>query len=246
MERAQEYSHNAFFAENLYAVYRVGEINEKIVGMDSLDLAPGTWHSAMRLSTRANNFERIDYCLLMKTPFDLDPGQARFVRAMNFSAPCSDYLFAPAASNTLDFYNAVVDLEDSVLTIKLDKETHRYSFINLSGLDVQVSPEDGASKAHRETLKAGEICLAVADDCSVSKDRCGECEGGSHYIKNSACASAYSKVCGRDLCGQKGYYACLRGHASTGIKDYCIQDSPVGFCSGDNRVGCVNGTLVCE
>lgn len=235
-----------FFEDELYATFEVGELNPHIVGEDSLELAPGTWHPAMRLAAYANDFERIDYCLLVKAPFELEPGKIKFVRAASLEEECSEFLFEKPVSKVKEFYNISIDYDLDKLSIKLDQEEYEYSFFNLREGVVDISLQGGDSSPGRALLQDGEVCLKVENDCSRSKDLCGRCEGGSYYVKNSSCTTAYSKVCGRDNCGEKGEPACIRGHISTGVMDYCIQDSPVGFCSEGSRVGCVNGSLVCE
>lgn len=235
----------SFFKEELFSVYQVGEINPAVINNEGLDLPPGVWSPAARFSVLANDFERIDYCLVLKAPFKLEPGQLKFVAAGEQS--CGERLFAEPLAGPKSFYNISARLEEAKFTLRVDQEKRVYRFVNMEDGDVRIAPDvESQTLSPAKLLRDGEACFTVADDCSATEDRCGRCEGGSYYIKNSACQSAYSKVCGRDTCGQKGAYACIRGHVSTGVKDYCIQDSPVGFCSGNNRVGCVNGTLICE
>lgn len=242
----QEKEPQAFFKRELFSVFKVSGINEAIVGKSSFELAPGSWHSAMRLSARVNGFEVVDYCLLVKVPYELDPGQIKFVKAHEAQKPCSEYLFEKPVSEIRDFYNLLVEYDKAKLVIKLDKENHVYEFLNLANMSLRYSVSASAALPAQALLKEGHVCYQVNDDCTSSEDRCSQCEGGSYLVKNSACATAYSKVCGVDECGQKNRPACIRGHMASGVMDYCIQDSPVGFCSGDNRVACVNGLLTCE
>lgn len=245
-ERGEGLSSGKFFHAPLFSVYKVSEINGNFVGAEKIMAAPGTWSSALRLHTRVNDFQRLDYCLLVKAPYRLEPGELKFVIAESFAKECSEYLFSKPASRTVKFYNLSIAPGADELRIKADDREFQYRFINQSGWSLQISTPAEEGKRERRFLKEGEFCFKVANDCSVSADQCDLCEGGSYYVKNNSCLSAYSKVCGQDKCGLKGEPACIRGQVSTGVKDYCIQDSPVGFCSGNARVACVNGLLICE
>lgn len=244
-KQAQE--EKRYFAEELAATYSVSEINENLVNAEKIEVAPGAWHPALRLSARGNRFKKIDYCLLVKAPYQLDPGKIKFVKASGENKDCSEYLFSKEASAPIDFYNLFIEYKKPELILKVDQDIYRYKFWNLGEKSLLISNnslEEGSLKS--SLLKEGEVCRPVGDDCSIGEDLCERCESGSYYIKNSSCLSTYSKVCGVDNCGKKGESACIRGHVSTQVKDYCIPDSPVGFCLGDNRVGCVNGALICE
>ena len=227
------------------SVYEVSEINDRLVNNPEIDLAPGAWHSALKLKARVNDFSNKEYCLLVKTPYELEPGKLKFVQVEG-SNNCSDSIFNPAVGKEYDFYNLFIEYRDSVLSINPDKEKIGFNFFNLKSEAVEISIDGQLNSKSEAKLKDGQVCRQVLDSCEVTIDECDRCENSSYYVKNSACSSAYSKVCGIDNCGEKNNPACIRGEVATGVKDYCIQDSPVGFCIGAARVGCVDKMLICE
>ncbi|MBC77201.1 MAG: hypothetical protein CME64_14415 [Halobacteriovoraceae bacterium] len=236
---------NSYLQEALTSVFIVTDVNGRLVNASEMDMAPGTWHTAMKLSTRINNFKIKDYCLMVKTPYELEPGKMKFV-SLDSESKCSDAIFKEPVDQEFEFYNLMIKLKDNHLTLEFDKNKIEFSFFNIKSNAVELSMESADKGRQLQILKDGDVCRQVADDCTVVKDECDRCENGSYYLKNSSCLSSYSKVCGVDNCGLKNNPACIRGEVSTGVKDYCIQDSPVGFCIGDARVGCVNKTLICE
>ncbi|MCO4752958.1 MAG: hypothetical protein KC478_00680 [Bacteriovoracaceae bacterium] len=240
-QKSSSYLHDKFLS-----VYEVIELNERLVNANELKLAPGAWHSAMRLKARVNNFKTIDYCLLVKTPYEVEPGELKFVQAAS-DTKCSEYFFSPAIAQALSFYNLKINYADYALSLRLDKKSYDYKFKNIQSKALEISLGSLEYQGTPDRVLAdGVICKKVEDDCSVSLDQCNLCENGHYYVKNGHCSSSYSKVCGIDNCGAKGEPACIRGEVATGVKDYCIQDSPVGFCSGSARVACVNKLLICE
>lgn len=247
LENSRPQEKASFFSSELVSTYHIGEINENLVNEENIKAPPGTWQAALRLSAYANMFERVDYCLLVKIPYKLEPGKIKFVRSKTLEKTCSEQLFAPQDSAEVEFYNLYIDYNQNELVLKVDQHVHRYKFSNMSQGSLLVSNDNGATSSGAVSLlKDGEVCRQVNSDCASGVDRCDDCENGSYYIKDNSCAQAYTKICGVDNCGKKGEPACVRGQVSTGVKDYCIQDSPVGFCSGKNRVACVNGKLICE
>lgn len=246
-EKKSENAQASFFEKELISAYRFHEVNDKLVNSNELKMAPGVWASALRVSIYGNSFQRADYCLLIKRPQGLEPGMAHFTLANDFEAPCSEFLFAPPASERMEFYNLTIEANDKRLVLKVDDKNFVYPLFNdHNEWGAGISPHGPETKESGLALKDGELCQEVKSDCSMSQDLCDQCSNGSYYFVTSSCSKKFSRVCGRDNCGHRGGPACIRGEVSTGVRTYCIQDSPVGFCVGEARVACIDGKLICE
>lgn len=104
-----------------------------------------------------------------------------------------------------------------------------------------------SSESDNDLLSDYTICEQVDDECRIIMSNCIKCKNSFFPIVNSKCISNYSKMCGRINCGEIGEPACIRGFVTSKVNsEYCINDSPVGFCNPGLRVICVNETLVCR
>lgn len=99
-------------------------------------------------------------------------------------------------------------------------------------------------------LSDGEPCYQVDDSCAVVIPyKCHLCANGQYEVAGYRCPNGGNRYCGKDLCGQKGMPACLRGYR---VKDqvqidYCFDGSDAGFCSTNLKVSCgSNHYLICE
>lgn len=197
-----------------------------------------------------NNFERVDYCYQARAGVGGELGFLKVYRTLNFDQSCAS--IAPKELELLieeKFYNAAFSLQDENLIFHIDTEQVMAELINLKSRSLEISITNKAQdllSLAQEQLPDGELCQKTYDDCRETLDRCDLCENGSYFIKDSACATGYSKICGQDRCGEKGMPACITGHLASGVEDYCHPNSPMGFCREGLAVGCSNGRLICE
>ena len=253
------------FSLNLYAnnlerhllsTFEIEKLIQKELSSDILNLPPGTHHSLLKFKTYDLNFNQKMFCLNIRVSEKLEPGELYLV---SVNGDCEETLMTKHKLWKSPYYNFEISLEGNKFYLLLDNKKIKFNIINNKELRKSKfsshipqnsfgAIEIGLSQGGDAFIKIedGEICKQVNDSCEIVFDKCDQCIGGSYYFKNSLCTKAYSKVCGVNNCGVRGEVACLRGSVSTGLKDYCIQDSPIGFCSDGSRVACVNETLICE
>lgn len=152
------------------------------------------------------------------------------------------------AERLITFYIDTLDLKIKLFNIR---ENKKYELLNSSALETQVpgvrisfTPKSENSKK----LEINEICFDVDDNCNVTVNKdCSLCPNGAYDVIASGCGQYYRSYCGDRDCGAKGEPACVRGRSASNFKlNYCIPDSPIGFCEKPNRVFCENGELICN
>jgi hypothetical protein len=229
---------------------------ENNLNSDELKLPPKTYHHLVSFYAYTQDFKEKIYCLNIFTKDKLEPGLLYLTET---DENCERSLMSEKKLWESVYYNYEINFNSNKLYLKIDKTEFDISLINNKKMFHQKFSSHTAKNSfgsvmlglgkvgkERVKIKDGEICRQVNNDCSISLDQCDQCQGGSYYFKNSQCQKIYSKACGINPCGKRGEVACLRGYLASGIKDYCIQDSPVGFCFDGSRVACVNETLICE
>lgn len=240
----------------LLSTFEIEKLIQKELSSDILKLPPGTHHSLLKFNTYDLNFNQKMFCLNLRVSEKVEPGELYLV---SIKENCEESLMAKNKLWKSPYYNFEISLEGNKFYLLMDDKKIKFSLINKKELkntkfsshvaqnsfgSVEIGLSQGGITPMK--IKDGEICKQVNDDCEIVFAKCDQCLGGSYYFKNNSCTKAYSKVCGINNCGVRGEVACLRGSVSTGLKDYCIQDSPIGFCSDGSRVACVNETLICE
>jgi hypothetical protein len=208
------------------------------------------------------DFSTIRYCLNLKQGKGIVPSNLYITKTSE--SDCSKSLFSHSVLKSKNFYNFKIKIKSNQFTIKMDSEKIKIDLYNLqtnekpkvamqsaveskSFSSVDIAIEESRVVIPQKTILDGKICFDVDDECNHEADNCMKCQYGSYTIINSACRTKYSKVCGHNNCGQNGQHACIRGFEITDFKlDYCITDSPAGFCNKGLRVFCHNQTLVCE
>lgn len=111
-------------------------------------------------------------------------------------------------------------------------------------LEVKMQGEIDSSFPDHTTIK----CQTIDDNCSlVGKSTCDRCRYGWFEVIDSRCSTRFSRYCGPNRCGEKGWPACLRGneHFSTENEQVCFTGSKVGFCKKGLTTHCNSGTLIC-
>ena len=236
--------------------FNIDIINSSLVNKDITGLPPGTTHNIASFEVYSGSFFKKEYCLNLKSVNEEDPGELFLIQKKK---NCEDTLIEGKKVFKEKFYNLRVNINEKKIDIKLDTNHIEIPLINKKKLitkkfashiktseygSFEISTNLGGEKLHE--LVDGEICFETDDECNVVKDNCDQCPYGTYYIKNNACEKSYTKVCGIDRCGERLQYACIRGPSASGVKDYCIPDSPYGFCQPGLRVNCINKILICE
>lgn len=141
------------------------------------------------------------------------------------------------------FYNMNIERKLNAVLFHLDKDTWS---INIKNEDESFDITYASAIGSR--LNNHEVCHNINDSCQESGPNiCLACKSGHTNIINSNCINKFSKVCGTFTCGKKDSYVCIRGRRGSEYSgDYCINDSPLGFCEKPLRVLCVDGKLICR
>lgn len=240
----------------LLASFEVRVINPSLINKDIENLPPDTTHNVIEFKTYSGSFFSKTICFSIQMAKVNEPHQLTFYESLD---ACESVIQAKKILFKDSFYNMNIQYEELSMKIKYDKKLINIPFYNFKAHEeklfashksknkygsFEISVGLGGKKT--DLIKEGDICYQLDEDCNVSVDNCEKCPVGTYYIKNSKCSRALTKVCGIDRCGEKGQAACVRGKIASGIEDYCIQDSPYGFCANDLRVACVNNKLICE
>lgn len=155
--------------------------------------------------------------------------------------------------------NFIFNFENQTLTIANDKDqfilklnerikTNSFGAHSRNVPLIVTSPikTKNISKA-QELIADGEICQKIGDECLIEFSKCDLCQNGFYPIIDNACPKSYTKICGNNDCGKLNMPACIRGYISTKFQlNYCINDSPIGFCDKEYRVMCINNRLICR
>lgn len=240
----------------LFSSIQVRVINPSLIYSDIEGLPPSTTHNILEFRTYSGAFFIKKYCLGITIADKNEPNEL-FVYETKDN--CSSPSLIEKKLFQKDFYNLHIKYQINLTELKIDQSkvkipvlnhnyrvqkifSHHETINQYGSFDLSI----GLGGEKQEKVNQGEVCFQVDDDCQEIKDNCDLCPVGTYYIKANRCSKKYNRVCGIDNCGVRGNYACIRGHIASEVIDYCIQDSPMGFCSDGSRVACVNGILICE
>lgn len=242
--------------ERWVSVVGIKKINPELQLSGSIKKPEGTWQALLEVYYLDSNFLKLKDCLSYYVPLGKDPGILK-VQTVRLNQNCENVLLEAGDATEKGIYNLAIKLSNSAeskyhLRIKMDKTEYDFIFPNMnvgnhfSGIQVGVPSTMTSSRI--PNLRDGMICFDVDNECSVKMEyRCNQCINSSYQVIASNCSTAYRQVCGPDNCGGKNQPACIRGRKSTGFElDYCINDSPVGFCNKGLRVMCFDKVLICQ
>lgn len=247
---------------------RLINIHKYVKEKETLKKPAGTWQKIFEVEYDENpNTQRRD-CLFYYIPFD---GESGIIKIVRFDEKCSFDGPNDDEEELKGIYNFSYEYRSDYkakyqLILKIDDKVLKYSFNNFSKNELETkigSSSNPTSKNYgvrvfpkkvngeflkKEIIEDGEVCFQVDSRCKIKKENhCDQCQGGSYSIIDNACPTKFTKVCGVNQCGYKNQAACIRGYISTDFKlDYCMNDSPVGFCQKGLRVICYNGKLICR
>lgn len=241
--------------------YKV-DLNENFNSGQLVDEPKGARVILAELEFLNKEFNRQRDCIAYKVPTAKKSGELLFIRGEQGS-DCKQRVLSPPYFSLKDIYNLSMNLTLRELVFKIDTKKLTLDFFNLRLKDLKTHeaynfkvPGVEVSFVERVNLKNSElldleICQDVSSDCSrEEKNLCHLCpnNGVSYMVYASSCkANPIRRYCGKVDCGEPGNPACIRGRRAVGYTgDYCIADSPLGFCKPPARVICLNGELYCE
>jgi hypothetical protein len=158
---------------------------------------------------------------------------------------CKESLYQKAYIELKGIENFFFDINEKKLTFNIDRVDYHFPFLN-SKIPMLNTIALSHGK-YRKEIEEPESCYEVDANCKVVKNNCDQCPNGFFEIIDSNCPGGGTRYCGSQLCGVKGDYACYRGKRYSGYTlDYCVNDSPVGFCNKLYRIRCLGKKLICE
>lgn len=241
--------HNEKILTRWISLQKIVKINPKIEQKKPIIKPKATIQYLFAVAFYDRSFELNYDCIYYEIPLNDEMGKLLIQK--NYSDEiCPDYPTKEIIYESLNVKDLNFELKEQNMFLSLqykdDKEKNQEMIFRKMPLKISSSVSEVFSKKPA-ILKDNEICEKVSDDCKVTNPRCDNCKNSFFPIINSACKTNYSKVCGPNNCGTKGNPACIRGYAASKYDlDYCINDSPIGFCEGDLRVMCINNTLICD
>jgi hypothetical protein len=228
----------------------------------------GSWQALFQVSFIDQEFHEVSDCVIYKIPTQNEFGILKVV-ANPANKNCLEFLHEKPYVQKESIVNLGHEYFPNLgsaknLILKIDQLRFEYEFLNLKSTEKITDilshsrsqyktphfmiTSEISYRANTFVPKVASKCLVLNDDCEVKEDHCDMCEKGSFPVVATACPKTYERLCGPDACGEKDQPACIRGYMSSGIDPslYCINDSPVGFCSVGLQVVCMNGMLMCQ
>ncbi len=206
----------------------------------------GTRQHILSVTYLDKGFNKVKDCLVYDVPKKREASTLSIITVISKES-CVDNLFSKVSFKWDQIFNFTYSINDTKLELKMDDIVKIFNLYNLTlrskGMLISfVDSDDG------EVLKSGDICFDVSDKCNVlMPDQCILCPGGIQPAIASSCQSKTRKYCSDKVCGTRGELACVRGFVASGYQgDYCLNDSPIGYCSGRLRVVCIDGVLRCR
>lgn len=244
---------------------RINQVNEHFSNKKIISEPKGTWQVLMGVEYISDiNLDSSFDCLLYK--IGKNTGTLKVVNNKKFG-DCNNTIFEEGIEIE-NISNVSFDLKRNLIIsgIKNNKEIKmKFRFLNRLSDKKILTKKYSSSELRRLIpgaliqsseriqgkefipIEDGKFCHNLNDNCTDEIiNSCDQCSSGWYPIINSACKKKYSKVCGRNVCGQKGEAACIRGYEWIEYdEDYCINDSPIGFCNKGLRVICDKKKLIC-
>lgn len=216
--------------------------NPKLTPKKPIDKPVGTSLLVMEVSLNAQNFRPLKDCVFYQVPKAEQTGTLYTVQT-SVENDCEDFLLDFSGLKKEGIFNFAFEVKKKAFRFYLDDKTLTFSFPKKKTVLVSTLKDESQYK-----LKNEQICYRVDDNCSVTQsNQCHLCPKSFLNIVDSNCPSDYSKICVDHGCGDLNQPACIRGRAASGFKlNYCLPDSPIGFCRPGLRVICEAERLVCK
>ncbi len=190
------------------------------------------------------NFHPVKDCLFFSVPKKNEQGILKITQT-KINNNCMNSILEKWEFKQDGIFNFGISLSKEKIILNIDQKSIQLN-TPFNNKDSKLAWKEVIGRQY--SVNDDEFCFKVDNKCSIEiKNRCDFCLNGHYSLISSSCSKLYNKKCGKIECGTKGNYACIRGFKTVGrIKDYCINDSPVGFCRDGSRVLCINKELVCR
>lgn len=218
------------------------KINRKIKPSLPIDEPVGTNLKILEVYINGANFKPLKDCVFYQVPNAKKTG-VLYLHRLQINEDCNDYILNMETEKKQEIYNFAFELKENKLQLFIDSQTLEFPTQKKSIFEVSTT-----NIISRFELKNQDHCYQVDDKCKVvMKNRCDLCPKSFINVIETNCQTDYSKICVDHSCGNKNQPACIRGWKASQLKlDFCIADSPVGFCNPGLRVFCEAGRLVCK
>jgi hypothetical protein len=256
----EEKKTNDFFGKTQrrwISTFSIERVNLNYKKLDLILSPRGTTQAILKINFLDQDFKEVSDCLFYKIP-KVNDGEV-FVIENPEQVDCMTLIAEKPYASLKSIRNFGLEISKK-LRLKVDLYQYDYKLLNLkpkrskkilssSQLQaVQVASSVLYNKKEK-ILIDGDICFDIDDECKeVMSDQCHLCEGSFFLVIAKSCEKKYQKRCGDNICGSRNMPACIRGFKTSGVRaeNYCINDSPVGFCQKGLRVVCVDHLLVCQ
>ncbi|MAZ49990.1 MAG: hypothetical protein CME65_15615 [Halobacteriovoraceae bacterium] len=218
------------------------KLNPRIKQGSPLEEPVGTSLKVFEVKLNAKNFRPLKDCVFYQVPSSDQTGTL-YLHQAKMQESCEDYLLDFEQLKKEGLYNFAFELTSKKLKLFLDSKVVSFSLPKDPMVLVSTLSDESQYK-----LKNRDICYQVDDQCEVlKKNDCDFCPKSVLNIIDSNCKTDFSKICADFGCGGMNQPACIRGWSATSFKlDYCIPDSPIGFCKPGLRVFCESARLICK
>jgi hypothetical protein len=242
---------------------KISWINEHYKSVEKIATPKGTYQSIFEIEFIDANFNESYDCIQFYVPKDESDGELIIVPNPKHEN-CNKLITNSGYARIPDIRNFGYEINKGILKLKVDEFRFYYKFLNFDKSStlkllsssipsklvagVLIASKVSYSKS-KNILQDGSSCFKIDDECNeIQKNECSQCTGGYYEVISSKCGTKRNRVCGVNRCGEKNKTACLRGYLASGIdpENYCIADSPLGFCNPGFKVVCINNVLMCE
>jgi hypothetical protein len=247
----------------------IKEKHEFYQNYELINKPKNTWQLLFAVEYKDVQLQIKKDCLFYRVPGD-ELGRLKII-SIAPEKKCHDFIFQEAKDEWPDLKALQFAIEEHRIFIQLthknfELETWDFPMLsifknpspkfNLSSaefrapkiifLKSQTTTQGPVKLDHTKTLKDGEICHSIAEDCKeITKSDCMNCPNGWFEIPNGCPQSP--KYCGIHLCGLKNRPACRRGRHYTGLekKFDCRTDSSFAYCSKGLMIQCQGNLAYC-
>lgn len=242
-------------------------IDSEIFTEGNLIQPPFTWRTLIVIDK--------NICLFYRTPIAKESGVLRLVRSSQdlCNSESFDQEVIAQLQDLRDLNLRLIDQQENILLSGLwagDSFKWEVNFPMAKTQKKTLQPEKLMSsaayeedilKVHRGVTESigdweqrysdgdAHFCHRVSKDCEDSQAfDCEKCRFGWIEVVDHFCPQGGSKICGRNLCGQRGEPACPRGRSflEENVDGPCFADSTAGFCEPGLTTSCdENDVLIC-
>jgi hypothetical protein len=225
----------------------------------------GTWQTLFAVIYPNEKMNLIKECAFYKVPAE-KPGEFK-IKQIDIEKSCELFVEERGDLEVKDLKALQFSLDKSIVIhfTYVDFKTTKWEIPLVSQSKTNVpkiltssaeyrSPEiillasnSSDKKSHMKTLRDGELCHSIGDDCEeLSSSECQLCASGWYEVPNG-CSSG-PKYCGLHMCGKKNQPACRRGFKYQRVdqKNECRKDPSFAYCSPGLTIQCEGARAYCR